>query len=117
MARRVGAEKAKAVASECDDCMQRHGRNAQIVHFLKFPSEEDLRFHLMNGMEGDKVRVDPHLKFYSFVVRYYGQFAREKYQPIWLTYLEGTGCTVKNRATAILNYRRTHGHAAMIREL
>ena len=109
MARRVGAAKEKAVADECRDCMQGRGRIAQIVHMLKFRSEEDLRNHLRGVMDGDDVRMNPHLKFWSFVNRYYGQLAREKQAPLWLVYLEETGCTVKNRAQAIMNYRRDHG--------
>lgn len=103
-----------AAATDCDRCMQKLGRNKQIVHFLSHEDEDDLKRHLQIVFAGDELRMKPHLQFYSFVQRMYGLEANRKYFPLWLVYLEATGTKVVNRADAIIKYRQKYSPRAAL---
>jgi len=91
--------------SSCQDCHLKRGRNRQIVHYLRFYDEENLRRHLNGEFPEDKPWVDSRIRFWHFAQNYYGQAAREKYAPLWLVYLEAHGVMVHNRAEAIMKHR------------
>ena len=99
---------AQSEEAHCDYCKQRKGRNAMIVHHLKFDHVEGLRHHLMSIFPDDTAWVKSIVDWYNFVHRYYGRAAWDKYQPIWLTYLEAHKVTVNNRSQAIMDYRKSH---------
>lgn len=118
MARRVGAEKAKpATGQVCDLCRERKGRNATVVHILSFSDYEALAGHLSAVFSETPYCREFFSILWTTAHSIYGQFAREKYMPLWLVYLEAHGVPIKNRAEAILSYRSTHGHGAAVRGL
>jgi hypothetical protein len=99
---------------QCDFCSERKGRNAMIEHHLKFRDDEALRSHLFslygNAREN---KIESVLNFFSFVHRFYGQEAYEKYAPLWMVYLEAHGIKVNDRGEIIMRYRGRNTRAAV----
>ena len=93
-----------AIVSKCDLCHDRKGRNATIVHHLKFTDEDNFIGHLKEHYS-DEYAIEWLGNWWRFVRRFYGQAAHEKYQPLWLVYLELTGARVLNRDKAIYAHR------------
>lgn len=104
---------------QCDFCAGRKGRNAKIVHELKFESEHELKTHLAEVYAASNEAARTHaiagvLTFYNFAVKVYGLKARQDYVPLWLTYLEENGVPVTGRERAIENFRARHRREGQI---
>lgn len=106
MAREVGAEKAKPSLIDCDLCHERNGKNAAVVHILKFREQAELKAHLEQVFpKSSAYAVEWFSELWLMAHRIYGNEAREKYAPLWLVYLEAHGVKVGNRAEAIMKFR------------
>jgi len=91
----------------CDLCKgikTRQGRNAGIVHILKFTDPDELAAHLKASFSTPYC-VEFHTDFWFGVHQRYSHIARDKYAPLWLVYLEANGVTVHHRAESIMRHR------------
>lgn len=96
-------------SSNCDLCHERKGRNATVVHILKFRDPEILGSHLRDVFPDSKYCVEFFTTLWNTAHHIYGHVAREKQQALWLVYLEAHGVTVKNRGEAIFQHRGNGG--------
>jgi len=106
-------EKAKPGANDCDICHGRKGKNREVYHILSFDDLDDLRGHLNSVFPETKYCVDFFTTMWVTAHQIYGGYAREKYLPLWLVYLEAHGVKVDNRGESIMKHR---GRAMQKRE-
>lgn len=104
MARKTTAKKTNA-ADDCDLCHEKGGRNSTVVHILSFDDYEALIRHLNEVFPDTKYCVEFYANLWSVANEIYRQTARERYEPLWVVYLEAHGVKINNREAAIKKHR------------